>query len=46
MQQNYSRTPMPKCDFNKVAMLGCSLVNFLHISEQLFLRTMSDESYA
>ena len=33
MQQIYSRTPIPKCDFNKVAkqVTGCSPVNLLHI---------------
>ena len=37
MQQIYRRTPMTKCDFNKVAILlkshfdGCSSVNLLHI---------------
>ena len=31
MQQIYGRTPMLKCDFNKVALHGCSPVNLLHI---------------
>ena len=32
MQQICRRTPMPKCDFNKVALqYGCYLVNLLHI---------------
>ena len=34
MQQIYRRTPMPKCDFNKVEITlrhGCSPVNLLHI---------------
>ena len=39
MQQIYRRTPIPKCDFNKVALRlievtlrhGCSPVNLLHI---------------
>ena len=39
MQQIYRGTPMPKCDFNKVALQlneitlwhGCSTVNLLHI---------------
>ena len=36
MQQMSRRTPMPKCDFNKVAKQialrhGCSPVNLLHI---------------
>ena len=30
MQQIYRRTPMPKCDFNKVA-LRCSPLNLLHV---------------
>ena len=48
MQQIYRRTPMPKCNFNKVALLcnfieitlrhGCSLVNFLHIFRTPFLK--------
>ena len=47
MQQIYRRTPMPKCDFNKVALLcnfikitlwhGCSPVNLLHIFRTSFL---------
>ena len=46
MQQIYKRTPMLKCDFNKVALLcnlieitfwhGCSSVNLLHIFRTLF----------
>ena len=37
MQQTYRRTPMPKCDFNKVIALRhrCFLANFMHIG--LFL---------
>ena len=34
MQQIYRRTPMPKCDFNKVVLQlrhGCSPVNLFHI---------------
>ena len=31
MQHIYSRTPMPKCDFNKIAKHECSPVNLLHI---------------
>ena len=31
MQQIYWRTPIPKCDFNKVAKNWCSPVNLLHI---------------
>ena len=34
MQQIYRRTPMPKCDFNKVAKQLCWI-----FSEHLFLRT-------
>ena len=40
MQQIYRGTPVPKCNFNKVALQlrhGCSPVNFL--SEHLFLWT-------
>ena len=49
MQQIYRRTPMPKCDFNKVAKQSdfiefklrheCSPVNWCIFSEHLFLRT-------
>ena len=40
MQQIYSRTPMPKCAFNKVASQislrhGCSPINLLHIFRTL-----------
>ena len=31
MLQIYKRTPIPKCDFNKVAKHGCSPVSLLHI---------------
>ena len=51
MQQIYMRTPMPKCDFNKVALLcnfieitlrhGCSPVNLLHIFRTPFPRNTS-----
>ena len=51
MQQSYRRTPMPRCDFNKVALLcnfieialrhGCSPVNLLHIFRTPFLRNTS-----
>ena len=45
IQQIYKRTPMPKCDFNKVAKdfieialrHGCSPVNLLHIVKTPFL---------
>ena len=42
-QQIYRRTPMPKCDFNKVVThwYGCSPVNFLHIFRTLFPRNTS-----
>ena len=33
MQEIYRKTPMPKCDFNKVAMKLCCI-----FSEHLFLR--------
>ena len=36
IQQIYWRTPMPKCDFNKVAKHGCSAVNLLQISRAHF----------
>ena len=47
MRQIYRRTPMLKCDFNKVdcnfieitLWQGCSPVNLLQISEYLFIRT-------
>ena len=45
MQQIYRRTPMPKCDFNKVAKQlrhGCSPLNLLHIFRTLFLKNTSD----
>ena len=38
MQQIYRRTFMPMCDFNKVALHGCSPVNFLHIFRTLFCK--------
>ena len=49
MQQIYRRTPMPKCDFNKVALHfieitlrnGCCPVNFLHIFRRAFLKNTS-----
>ena len=42
MQEIYRKTPMPKCDFNKVAMVNeCSPVNFLHILRTLFLKNTS-----
>ena len=49
MQQVYRRTPMPKCDFNKVAHSfiditlphRCSSVNLLHIFRPPFLRKTS-----
>ena len=31
IQQIYRKTPMPKCDLNKVSLRGCSPVNLLHI---------------
>ena len=34
MQQIYRKTPIPKCDFNKVEITlqyGCSPINLLHI---------------
>ena len=41
MQQIYRRTPMPKCDFNKVAKHGCSPVNLLHIFRAPFAKSTS-----
>ena len=41
MQQFYRRTPMPKCDFNKVALHWCSPVNSLHIYRIPFPRNTS-----
>ena len=44
MQQIYRRTPMPKCDFNKVAKQlrhECSPVNLLHIFRTPFLKNSS-----
>ena len=44
MQQIYRRTPMPKCDFNKIAFAfrhGCSPVNLQHIFRTTFLRNTS-----
>ena len=51
MQKTYRRTPMPKCDFNKVASdfieikfrHGCSLINLLHIFKTPFSRNTSEE---
>ena len=43
IQQIYGRTPMPKCDFNKVALrlCECSPVNLLHIFRAPFLKNAS-----
>ena len=46
MLQIYRRTPMPKCDFNKVAIEitfrhGCSPVNLLHILRTPFSKNTS-----
>ena len=41
MQQIYRRTPMPKCDFNKVTKHGCSPVNLLHIFRTHFPKNTS-----
>ena len=49
MQQIYTRTTMPKRDFNKVALQlieitlqhGCSLVNLLHIFRTTFTKNTS-----
>ena len=52
MQQNYRMTPMPKCDFKKVALLcnfieialrhGCSPANLRHIFRTPFLKNTSE----
>ena len=45
MQQIYRRTPIPKCDFNKVASQfwhDCSPVNLLRIFRTPFLKTPLD----
>ena len=50
MQQIYRRTPMPKCDFNKVASNfieitlchGCSAVNLLHIFRTPLTKNISE----
>ena len=40
MQQIYRRTPMPNCDFNKVALhFGMGVLICCIFSEHLFLRT-------
>ena len=48
MQQIYRKTPMPKCDFNKVRNFieitlrrGCFPVNFLHIFRTRFPKNTS-----
>ena len=44
MQQSYKRTPIPKCDFNKVALQlvhGCSPVNLRHILRTSFSKNTS-----
>ena len=51
MQQIYSRTPVSKCTFNKVAKQifeiahwhGCSPVNLFHIFRTLFPKNTSGE---
>ena len=45
VQQIYRRTPMPKCDFNKVEIAlrhGCSTVNLLHIFRTSFQQNTSE----
>ena len=50
MRQTYRRTPMPKCDFNKVAKQlieiavrhGCSPVNLLHIFRTPYPKNTSE----
>ena len=41
MQQIYSRTPMPKCDFKKIVKQRCSPVNVLHIFRTPFPKNTS-----
>ena len=42
MQQIFRRTPMPKCDLNKIALRhGCSPVNLQHIFRTPFTRNIS-----
>ena len=41
MQQIYSRRPMPKCDFNKVALQLAIKFFLLHIFGALFLKNTS-----
>ena len=41
MQQIDRRTPMPKCDFNKVALYGCCPVNLQHIFRTPFPKNIS-----
>ena len=41
MQQIYKRTPMPKCDYNKVAY-GCFPVNLLYIFRTPFPNNTSE----
>ena len=44
IQKVYRRTPMPKCDFIKVALLhGCSPVNLLYIFRTPFPKSNSKE---
>ena len=52
MQQIYRRTPMPKCDFNKVSNFieialphGCSPVNLLHVFRRAFSRNTSGRPF-
>ena len=45
IQQIYRRTPMPKCDFNKIEITlphGCSSVNLLYIFRTPFLKNTSE----
>ena len=47
MQQIYRRSPMPKCDFNKIALRQrCSHVNLLRIFRTpIVLRTPLDDCF-
>ena len=42
-RQIYWRKPMLKCDFNKVALHGCSPVNLLHIFRTPFPKNTSGQ---
>ena len=41
IQQIFRRTPIPKCDFNKVALHGCAAANLLHVFRTPFYKNTS-----